>query len=400
MCCITLFSVCTITVALSATSIPAAPAGFVVPDKDPIARRGFDHFYNLEYDKAIKDFESLQKEHPDDPFVTNYLVSAVLWKELYRIGALDSESYATDTFLDQKARRPVDPVVRQRVLDLINRSIALSELRLKSNPNDADALYARGVARGMRCTYMGLGEKAWFAAVRAALGAREDHERVLRLNPNYVDAKTMVGVHTYVIGSLNWAAKILASMVGVSGNRQRGLNYLREAAGANSHSSMDAKIALALFLRREQRYPEALEVVKSMIDACPRNFLVAIEYANLLNAAGHGPDAINAYRTTLTNYRQGKYALAEPELAAFGLGVSLRGQRRFDEAAEAFDSVRTYPNVEKELALSASLAAGQMYDTVLKREAAIKLYQEVLASDSKGPLADMARKHMKKAYHY
>ncbi len=37
-------------------------------DNDANTRKGFDHFYNLEYDKAIHEFELAQQAHPDDPF--------------------------------------------------------------------------------------------------------------------------------------------------------------------------------------------------------------------------------------------------------------------------------------------------------------------------------------------
>ena len=169
---------------------------------------------------------------------------------------------------------------------------------------DVDALYARGVTRGMQSTWMGLAEKAWFAALRNAVGARHDHERVLELDPNYVDAKTIVGVHNYVSGCLPWAVKVAASVAGLSGSKQKGLEYLREAAASAPESGMDAKITLALFLRREQRYPEALKVVENMQHSYPHNFLVASEHAHLLNAAGHGSQAVTAYQQVLTDYRR------------------------------------------------------------------------------------------------
>ena len=65
----------------------------------PLARSGFEHFYNMEYDKAIRDFTLDMQQHPDDPAAVNHLLSAVLFKELYRIGALDTELYASDSFL-------------------------------------------------------------------------------------------------------------------------------------------------------------------------------------------------------------------------------------------------------------------------------------------------------------
>jgi tetratricopeptide (TPR) repeat protein len=163
---------------------------------------------------------------------------------------------------------------------------------------------------------------------------------------------------------------------------------------------MDARIALALFLRREQKYPEALKVVKSMLDEYPRNYLAAIEYANLLNAAGKGPEAVDAYRKILSNYKEGKYPAGDPQTAAYGLGGALRGQRRFDEAAEAFAMVEEFPQQEKKLLLRSTLAAGEMYDSALKRELAVQKYKEVLAADAASPEGQLARKHLGKPYKY
>ena len=384
--------------------VPAALAGddfnSVNPVRNSLARRASDHFYSMEYDRSIREFEQLQKEHPDNPISNNYLASAIMFKEMYRIGALDTESYANDSFLDIKAKRPLDPEVSKRIDDLLDQTEKLCDARLDKDPKDIDALYARGVERGLRSTYMGMGQKAWVSAARSALAARRDHERVLQLDPNFVDAKMTIGIHNYIIGSLNWFYRAMIAVTGVTGNRQKGLAYLREVADANGVASMDARIALALFLRREQKYPEALKVVKSMMDQYPRNYLAAIEYANLQNAAGHPDDAIASYRGILENYKKGKYPTANPQSAAFGLGIALRGQRKFDEAAEAFAMVGTFPESEKRMVLRSTLAAGEMYDTLQERDRAVEKYNQVLAADASSPEGQLARKHLGKPYHY
>ncbi|MGD0975040.1 MAG: tetratricopeptide repeat protein [Candidatus Korobacteraceae bacterium] len=375
----------------------AAPR-FVHPNNNPVAKRASDDFYNQDYDRAIRGFESLVKEHPDDPFATNYLLSAVLFKEMYRIGALETESYANDSFMDRKASRPLDPAARARILELDRRAETQANRLLAQNPDDVDALYARGAARALLCVYMGMGEKAWLSGLRAAIAARRDHERVLELDPDYVDAKMVVGVHNYVIGSLSWPVRVSASIVGIGGNKQKGLNMLRQVANAGSLASPDAKIALALFLRREQAYDEALRLVQGMSATYPRSCLIALEYAHLLAAAGHGPESVAAYRQILTNYKDKKYPLPEPAIAAFFLGNALRGQNRFEEAAETFDSVGTYPGASRELIERAMLAAGEMYDTLQKRDLAINRYQALLlAGNNTGP-SEIARQHMRQPY--
>lgn len=367
-------------------------------DNDATTRKGYDYFYNLEYDKAIHEFEIAQLAHPDDPFAVNHLLGAVIFKELYRIGALDTEAYAGDSFLTKKLAAPLDPAVRDRVKQLTDKALALSQAQLDKNPNNIDALYSRGATRGLNATYIGVANHAWFAALRSAVAARHDNERVLELDPKYVDAKVVVGTHLYIVGSLSWPVKVAASVAGLSGNKQKGLDYLRQAsASPHIEVAADAKILLALFLRREQKYGEALQVVNGMENAYPRNFLMATEYAHLLNASGHGPEAIIAYRKVLSGCHNNVYVGCRTEIAAYGLGEALRGQRDYAEAAQAYDMAAS-SGKDSELRQRATLAAGEMYDVLQKRDTALEKYKAVIAENSATNSADLARHYMKQAY--
>jgi tetratricopeptide (TPR) repeat protein len=367
-------------------------------DNDANTRRGYEYFYNLEYDKAVHEFELAAAAHPDDPFAVNHLLAAVVFRELYRIGALDTESYAGDNFLTKKLAAPLDPAVASRVKQLTDQALALSQAQLDKNPNNVDALYARGATRAMNATYVGVATHAWFAALRSAVAARHDNERVLELDPKYVDAKVAIGTDLYIVGSLSWPVKVAASVAGLSGNKQKGLDYLREAASSNHvEVAIDAKIILALFLRREQRYAEALQVVNGMQNQYPHNFLMATEYAHLLNAAGHGQDAIAAYRKVLAGCHNNVYVGCRIEIAAYGLGESLRGQKDYLEAAQAYDLAAS-SGKDSELRQRATLAAGEMYDVLQKRDTALEKYKAVIAENSGSNSADLARHYMKQAY--
>ena len=92
-------------VLLISLSLPAMAA--VHPGNNALAARGFNELYNMEYDPAIRDFTKLRTEFPDDPFPVNYLLGAQIFKELNRIGALDTETYSGDNFLTSKPRRPL-----------------------------------------------------------------------------------------------------------------------------------------------------------------------------------------------------------------------------------------------------------------------------------------------------
>jgi hypothetical protein len=288
--------------------------------------------------------------------------------------------------------------VKARIKQLMGRAFELEEARLKQNSNDVEALYARGVTRALRSTYTGLVEKAWFAALRSAVGARHDHERVLELDPKFTDAKMVVGIHNYVLGSMNFGLKIAASIVGLSGNKTKGIEYLYAAGEAGGETSVDSRIALSLFLRREQRYPEALKLVGGLESSFPRNFLFRLEYANLLNAAGDGGDAVAAYRRLLGDSKAGMFAESRMEMVYYGLGEALRGQHDYRGAAEAYDMVVQFKSADPDLRDRASLAAGEMYDALNNREQAVRRYQAVIAAEGNSDRADLARKYIKQPY--
>ena len=209
----------------------------------------------------------------------------------------------------------------------------------------------------------------------------------------------IVGMHNYVIGSLSWPVKMAASVAGLSGSRSKGIDFLYEAANGGGESAVDAKISLALFLRREERYPEAIKVVEGMSASYPHNFLMALELANLYNAAGKGSEAIASFRKLLKAAEGGAYPDAHVEMAWYGLAEALRGQRDIRGAEEAYSRVMDFQKTDPDLRLRATLGAGEMNDVLERRNEAVKLYQAVLSQASKdSPRAEQAKKYLKTPY--
>ena len=48
------------------------------PDLDALTHAGWEHFYSLEYDQAIRDFEMVLKARPDDPIAVNHLLCHIV----------------------------------------------------------------------------------------------------------------------------------------------------------------------------------------------------------------------------------------------------------------------------------------------------------------------------------
>jgi tetratricopeptide (TPR) repeat protein len=391
---------------LAFLALPAAPqtnqgadlaADLSFRPNDPLNHAAFDHFYNLDYDRSVQEFDQVLQRHPDDPFAVNHLLTAVLFRELYRMGALNTGEYANDSFI-RAAHRPADPKVKQQIKDLVQRALQLEEKSLSANSKSVDALYARGVTRAQFATYTAMVEHAWFSALRNAVGARRDHERVLELAPADMQAKLIVGAHNYVMGSLPLALRAGVTMLGIGGNKEKGLRYLGECAQGTGETSTDAKILLVLFLRREHRYQEALPLARGLIQSYPHDVLMALEEGNLLRAEGHDQEAAVVYRKVWQAGREGLYDGLHYEIAALSLGDLLRGQKNYADAVVAYEQVNEVAQPDPEILQKADLAAGQMYDVLEKRDLAVKKYHAVVATDAATPLAESANRYLKEAY--
>jgi len=367
------------------------------PPRDPETQVAFDHFYNMDYTRATEELEKIVAKRPDDAFSVNHLLTVILMRDLYETGAMNTGDYTNDSFIG-RAPRPTDVKTKDRIKELARRAQSLEEKRLKDNPKDVNALYCRGVTRAEFAVYTGLVERAWFSALRNAVGARHDHERVLELDPSYLDAKMVVGTHNYVAGNLPWSIKVAAALAGLNGSRDKGLTYLREVAKSDGENSTDAKVILSLFLRREHQYDEAIGYMQDLTAKYPGNHLFPTEVANLQRSAGHLDEAEAEYRRVWQNGREGKYGKLHYELAAWGLGELLRSKKDFAGAAPAYELVNEAPNPDPDIRQKANLAAGEMYDLLQKRDLAMKAYEAVLTGRADSGQADLARRHMKEAY--
>ncbi|MGA2167133.1 MAG: tetratricopeptide repeat protein [Terracidiphilus sp.] len=368
-------------------------------NNDPLVKEAFNHFYQLDYPGAVERFERFHAAHPGDPQGTVLLLDAVLFQELYRQDLLDTTFYANDGFLTGRHAMQEDPKTKERILALADETIHEAEWRLGKNQNDVDALYARGWARALKCTYIAMVERGYVKGFRLALAAKNDHERVLELDPDYVDAKLVVGVYEYVVGALPLPFKLLIGFAGMTGSKTKGLEMLTDDGNRGPMTSVEARTTIALFLRRESRYKEAVQVVRKLKSEYPRDYLFSLEEANLRKDAGEGMDAVAAYREILAaNAKPDYYYSARMELTYFGLGDALRGQRHYGEAAQSYEQAARARNVGPELKIRSLVAAGQCHDLNSERRLAVKDYQAAIDNGPNTSRADTARKYLHNAY--
>jgi len=368
-------------------------------NRDPLVKEAYVHFYDLDYPGAVERFERLHEEHKGDPQATAMLLEAMVFQELYREDLLDTTFYANDGFLTGKHVTEEDAKTRDRITALSDEAIHEADWRLGKNASDVDALYARGWAKALTCAYVAMVERAYWRGFRLATGAKDDDERVLQLDPDYVDAKLVVGVYQYVVGALPFAFKLLIGVVGITGSKSTGLALLEDDGNRGVITSVEARTATALFLRREARYQDAIEVIRGLEKQYPHDYLFCLEEANLRKDAGEGMRAVDAYRQIVADdEKPGYFVSTKMELTYFGLGDALRGQRHYAEGAQAYERAANSPGVSPELKVRSLLDAGQCHDLNGERQAAVKDYQEAIDAGPNTSRADAARKGLRSPY--
>ena len=384
-----------------ALSFPAAAANVHTNpmNYDPQVRAAYERFYNLDYPAAVAGFEQVHASHPGDPQATAYLLNALIFQELYRQDLLDTTFYANDGFLTGRHATDEDPAKRDRIFALADEAVREADWRLSKNPSDVDALFARAWVRSLRCAYVAMVERAFGTGFRLAIKAKDDAARVLQIDPDYVDAKMIVGVYEYVVGALPWPFKLMIGFAGITGSKSTGLAMLRDAGNRGVITSIEARTVIALFLRREAKYREAIEVVRSLEKEYPHDFLFCLEEANLRKDDGQGMKAVDAYREILAEAaKPGYFSSSKLELAEFGLGDALRGQRHFDEAAQAYEQAASTPGVGLELKIRSLVDAGRCHDLNGERGLAVHDYRAAIDAGPDTSRADQARKYLRSPY--
>src|SRR5215471_21635054 len=257
---------------------------------------GFNHFYNLDYDQAIAVFEKIIAQNPGLPDPHNHLAQTLIFREMFRNGALESELVSgSNSFLRRPKLNPT-PETEKRILNEIAKSMALSDARLKQNPNDTAAMYAQGIAYGLRSNYFWVVKKAWRDSLRDATAARKLHNRITELDSTNVDARLVQGLHDYVVGSLPWGWRMFGFLVGIKGDKAKGIRTVQDVAANGRTNRMDARILLCALYRRESQAKEAVPIVQDLIERYPRNFLLRLELAQMYSMAGDGARGLEVLR--------------------------------------------------------------------------------------------------------
>lgn len=362
---------------------------------------GWDHFYNLEYDAAIADFQRAIAQDPNSPDLHNHLAEAIVFKEMYRNGALESEMVSGNNSLLRRARMNPSPDTRSQFFSEIDKSLNLAGARLKQNPNDAAALYAQGIAYGLRSDYFWVVEKSWYDSLRDATAARKAHNRVVELQPNNVDARLVQGLHDYIVGSLPWQYRMVGFLIGFHGDKEKGMRIVQDVARNGTLDKVDAQIFLCALYRRENHPDRAVPIVQELIRRFPRNYILRLELSVMYSMAGdkvHGLEAVEEAARLKREHAPG-FDQMPWEKVYYQEGSIQFWYRDEDQALENLQKVAAgISNVDLNTGAYTYLRIGQIYDMTHRRGQAVEYYKRAIAFEPQADGAAQSRKYLSTPY--
>ncbi|HLN97697.1 MAG TPA: tetratricopeptide repeat protein [Pyrinomonadaceae bacterium] len=376
-----------------------------------LRRSGIEALYNLDYDKAQKDFKEIVKIYPNSP-AGPQLLAARLWiKTLYETRRLQSSLYSSQGFYSSGDDQ-VDPKIIAEFRSLTREARRLAEIAVKKNPKDVEALDWLGVIEGLKASFEEAVERRHFAALKDGNDAVDHHRDVLKLDPTRVDANLTLGLYEYAVASLPLPVKVIVGVAGFRGSKKKGLQLIERVTKEGRWSSDDAKTLLIVLYTRERRYKDALAFARELMAKYPRNYLFRLEAAdalvsqaeverknkNIEAAVKSEREAFATFEDLLHDRSVRDTVSRALDLVHFKYGEVLLTAGEGEWAAKEFLAAIRVEHAEPTLVTMAHLYAARAFDLAGKREDAMSQYRQVLTRPNIYAAHDEAKKGLRQPF--
>lgn len=375
------------------TPVPIPLADALPPGFEPLRRVGTEALYNLDYETAEAKFNELINLDPAHPAGHFYLATCRWLTILKSMRRLQIGLYTNDSFFAGSSDT-VAPELDRGFRTVVAEAIRQANARLRQQRNDLTGLYYLGAAYGLLTTYEASVTRNFKAAVDNARLGVEQHEKVSQLAPELADAYLSLGLFNYFVGKLPWITRQLVKLGGISGSRQRGLDWVRKAMEDGQYVNDDARTVLIAIYRREGRYADALKLIEELRQKYPRNYMFRLERASVLSLSDKSCESYAAFEEVLKDAS----AQAIADQIHYQYGQALLEHSEFERAVQQFTAVSQSPNADEALVTLAQLGQGQALDAAGQRTQAQTEYQRVLKRKDAFDSRKDARRYLERPY--
>ena len=247
------------------------------PDLD----RGFRQMYNLDFSGAHNTFHGYQSARPDDPLGFVADAAAYLFAEFNRLQILESDLFTDDRKFDDRSTQTPDPAVKAAFQGELAKSDELVSKILSASPDNANALFSRVLANGLRGDYTALIEKRNLASLSYMKTSRITAQKLLEVDPACYDAFLAVGVENYLLGATPAPVRWVLRLTGSQTDKDKGIQRLRLAAEKGYYLAPFARLLLAVAALRDKDKDTARTLLAGLATEFPHNQLYSRELARI-----------------------------------------------------------------------------------------------------------------------
>ncbi len=359
--------------------LATSPAAALTPQSEQLIVEGLDRMYSLELAGAATRFQEVADSEPADPAGPLFL-AGLSWVQ-----------YA-QTFDVVKGGGELEKEFLKHTAETIRRGAA----RLRANPADAEALMWLGAAWGYRGRWKVL-EQSWLSAARLGLKGYRYLQKAVAADPALHDAYLGLGIYEYYADTMPSVIRVLKALV-VSGDKERGLRYIRTTLEKGKFSKTEAKLFLvSIFMGVERNYPAALELCRELRRERPENPYFGIMEMSALMHLKRWEEAAHSGDKLLVDLAHRPTAALQMDLFYLYAGEAYQGLGDHPRAARYFTwGVAVAPSDRKATVTYLLLRRGQSLDLMGKRDEALDHYREVAGREDYFDSALKARAGLKK----
>jgi tetratricopeptide (TPR) repeat protein len=338
------------------------------PSYDSLVKAGINQIYSIKFYEAEKTFQVLQKEYPKHPAGKFFFAMIDWWKII-----LSEENEEQD----------------DRFYDKIEETVDFCDEILDNDPNNVDALFFKGGAIGFRGRLQVMRE-SWFSAADDGREALPLVEQAYKLNPNNVDVKLGFGIYNYLAAVIPEKYPIVKPVMIFfpEGNKELGLQQLKEAASSGKYSKYEARYILVTFFYYFENDMNSAEFyAQQLIESFPNNPVFERWRGRIAARKNEIATADSIFKDVLVkadkNYEGYNTPMVRRE-ANYYLGYNLKNDGDLNTALQYFKKcIEESKKIEEEgeesgFRINATLYAGTIFQTWKNFTEAKKYYDKVL----------------------
>lgn len=282
--------------------------------------KGMDLVYDMKYNEANNVFDEIIRHEPQNGY--GYFLKSVCYFWQYQSNTQDK-------------------VIGEKYKEITFKAVDVAEEMLDKNENNIDAMFYLGGAYGNLGRYYAL-DGSFIKAYWYGQKGKDYLEDVVEKDPKYCDAYLGLGIYHYYSDVLPKIIKFLSFILGIEGDKKKGIQELQLAIAKSKNTRTEAMIFLGtVYINYEKDFAKAEQLFKEVLDKYPDNTIAGMSLGECYWKTGKYSLAISVYRSMLDKIRYDKRYEAFYNI----YGYKLLDKGFNDDAIEVFKKqVEVFPN--------------------------------------------------------